>query len=110
MAYYDSNAFKNEMRKVVNQEIDDMKKTKEFLDRIKNIKHEDVKVIKFVKHSDNEMLFGGKCGGGVSHYINTEKISEHDLECPVCRKPLYIHEKSGVVVCSDSNCEYGHTH
>lgn len=59
---------------------------------------------------DDELIYGGKCGGGMSHHINTEKINENELECPVCSKPVYLQERNGVIVCSDPNCEYGHIH
>lgn len=57
---------------------------------------------------EDEMLIGGRFCAGMSHHLNTQKITKDALECPVCGKPLYIQEISGVVVCSDSNCEYGH--
>lgn len=57
---------------------------------------------------NNNVVFGGRCGGGMSHHINMQKLSENDLECPICGKPLCIQETSGIAVCSDANCEYGH--
>lgn len=56
----------------------------------------------------DEILYGGFCGGGMSYHINMLKVHENTLRCPVCGKPLYIQETSGIAVCSDSNCEYGH--
>lgn len=57
----------------------------------------------------DEIVYGGFCGGGMSHHINLIKVHENTLGCPVCGKPLYIQEASGIAVCSDVNCEYGHT-
>ena len=79
-------------------ELQDSNKRKQIFDGIANTKPSDVKVVKF----------GGCCGGGMNHYINTQKVSENDLECPICGKPLYIQETSGIAACSDANCKYGH--
>lgn len=56
-----------------------------------------------------EVFYGGSCGGGMSHYINIQKVNEDGLKCPICASPVYIQETSGITVCIDPNCEYGHT-